>query len=106
MTREFHSYAAPVSAPHESPEFEAMAAALVAHDPEALVLPFCMSGGTDAKAFSSIGIDCYGFGPGSTPPGFSYWDYVHGVDEHVLIESLAFGVQVLDTYLRGGGSAS
>jgi hypothetical protein len=25
---------------------------------------------------------------------------VHGVDEHVLVDSLAFGVGVLDTYLR------
>jgi acetylornithine deacetylase/succinyl-diaminopimelate desuccinylase-like protein len=78
----------------------AMAAAIASHDPDALVLPFCMSGGTDAKAFSSIGIACYGFAPGTAPPGFTHWDYVHGVDEHVLVDSLAFGVRVLDTYLR------
>ncbi len=65
-----------------------MAAAVTSHDPAALVLPFCMSGGTDAKDFSSIGIACYGFAPGTTPPGFAHWDYVHGVDEHVLVESL------------------
>jgi acetylornithine deacetylase/succinyl-diaminopimelate desuccinylase-like protein len=58
-----------------------------------------MSGGTDAKLFAPLGIDCYGFTPGRTPPGFNSWQYVHGVDEHVLLDSLAFGVQVLSTYL-------
>jgi acetylornithine deacetylase/succinyl-diaminopimelate desuccinylase-like protein len=77
-----------------------MAAAITSHDPDALVLPFCMSGGTDAKAFTSLGIACYGFAPGTTPPGFAHWEYVHGVDERVLIDSLEFGVRVLDTYLR------
>lgn len=100
VTREFASFSSPVSAPHDTAEFATMTAAITAHDPEALVLPFCMSGGTDAKAFSGLGIDCYGFAPGRTPPGFSYWDYVHGVGEHVLIDSLAFGVDVLDHYLR------
>jgi acetylornithine deacetylase/succinyl-diaminopimelate desuccinylase-like protein len=100
ITREFASFSAPVSASHETADFAAMAAAVTAHDPDALVLPFCMAGGTDAKAFSSIGIACYGFSPGTSPAGFSYSDYVHGVDEHVLVDSLAFGVRVLDTYLR------
>jgi acetylornithine deacetylase/succinyl-diaminopimelate desuccinylase-like protein len=100
ITREFASFSAPVSASPDTADFAAMAAAIATHDPDALVLPFCMSGGTDAKAFSSIGIACYGFAPGTTPPGFAYWDYVHGVDERVLIESLEFGVRVLDTYLR------
>jgi acetylornithine deacetylase/succinyl-diaminopimelate desuccinylase-like protein len=100
VTREFASYAAPVAASHSTPEFAAMAAALRAHDPDALVLPFCMAGGTDAKAFSGLGIACYGFAPGTTPPGFAHSDYVHGVDERVLVESLAFGVRVLDRFLR------
>ena len=77
-----------------------MASALREHDPQALVLPFCMSGGTDAKAFTPLGIACYGFAPGSAPPGFSYGEYVHGVDEHIPIETLTFGVKVLDTFLR------
>jgi len=95
-----HDFSAPVSADHTAPEFAAMAAAVRAHDPEALVLPYCMSGGTDAKAFDRLGIPGYGFVPGTTPPDFALWDYVHGVDERVLTGSLAFGVQVLASYLR------
>ncbi|MFD3571155.1 M20/M25/M40 family metallo-hydrolase [Streptomyces sp. NPDC058667] len=100
VTRSFHNYAAPVAADHTAPEFEMMAAALRRSDPEALVLPFIMSGGTDAKAFSRLGIQCYGFGPGLTPAGFDAWTYVHGVDEQVLVSSLEFGVRVMDDYLR------
>jgi len=89
----------PVSADHRAPDFAAMAAALRAYDPEALVLPYCMTGGTDAKAFARIGIPGYGFVPGQAPEGFDSWNYVHGVDEHIPIDSLAFGAAVLTTYL-------
>jgi len=92
-------YNAPVSADFTAPDFTAMADALRAHDPEALVLPFCMTGGTDAKSFAKLGIPGFGFVPGRTPAGFDAWQYVHGVDEHVLTDSLAFGVSVLTTYL-------
>ncbi|WP_228564235.1 M20/M25/M40 family metallo-hydrolase [Catenulispora rubra] len=89
----------PVSADFTAPDFTAMAAALRAFDPEAIVLPFCMTGGTDAKAFARIGIPGFGFVPGHTPAGFDAWRYVHGIDEHVLTDSLAFGAGVLATYL-------
>ena len=100
VTRSFDSYAAPVGSSHESAEFALMAQAIRAHDADALVLPFCMGGGTDAKAFSRLGIDCYGFAPGRLAPDFPTHLYVHGVDEHVPVDSLHFGVRVLDTYLR------
>lgn len=77
-----------------------MADAIRVHDPAALVLPFCMGGGTDAKAFSAIGIECYGFAPSRLPSGFPTNRYVHGVDEQVPVDSLEFGVRVLDTYVR------
>ncbi|WP_405914939.1 M20/M25/M40 family metallo-hydrolase [Streptomyces sp. NBC_00728] len=102
VSRSFHSFAAPVFADHTSAEFAEMAAALRRADPQALVLPFIMSGGTDAKAFARLGIQCYGFGPGLTPPGFDVWRYVHGVDEQVLVSSLEFGVRVLEDFLRTG----
>ncbi|MEY9845470.1 acetylornithine deacetylase/succinyl-diaminopimelate desuccinylase-like protein [Streptacidiphilus sp. BW17] len=92
-------FRAPVSADHTAPDFAAMAAALRAHDPEALVLPYCMTGGTDAKAFAALGIPGFGFVPGRTPADFDAWQYVHGVDEHVLTDSLAFGARVLTSYL-------
>jgi len=42
---------------------EAMVATLVRHDPEAQVIPYLLSGGTDNKALSELGITGYGFAP-------------------------------------------
>ncbi|HEY8300812.1 MAG TPA: M20/M25/M40 family metallo-hydrolase [Jatrophihabitans sp.] len=100
ITREFVSFTQPVGTTHESAEFAAIASAIRAHDPDAVVLPYCLGGGTDAKAFTSIGINCYGFAPGVFPHGFAAGDYVHGIDERVPILSLHAGVRMVDAYLR------
>lgn len=82
-----------------SPWFDAMAAALRAEDPDALVVPYCLGGGTDAKAFSQLGMECFGFAPLLLPDGFDYRSMAHGVDERVPVEGLRFGVEVLDRFL-------
>jgi acetylornithine deacetylase/succinyl-diaminopimelate desuccinylase-like protein len=92
-----------VSAPLDSPWFAAMAAALVAEDPAAVVLPYCLGGGTDAKAFASLGMACYGFAPVRVPLDPAVYDYramAHGVDERVPVDGLRFGARVLDRFLR------
>jgi acetylornithine deacetylase/succinyl-diaminopimelate desuccinylase-like protein len=76
-----------------------MSDALTAFDPEGIVVPFCMGGGTDAKAFAPLGIDCYGFAPLYLPEGFNHQLMAHGVDERVPVEGLRFGVNVLDRFL-------
>jgi acetylornithine deacetylase/succinyl-diaminopimelate desuccinylase-like protein len=92
----------PVQAPIDSPWFAAMADALRAGDPDAVVVPYCLGGGTDAKAFSALGIPCYAFAPlGSAPDGDGY-DHramAHAVDERVPISGLEFGARVLDRFL-------
>ena len=95
VEREFVAHQSPVQAPVESPWFDAMAAALRSEDPDAVVVPYCMGGGTDAKAFSPLGIDCYGFAPLWLPEGFPYRAMAHGVDERVPLEGLRFGTRVL-----------
>ncbi|GAA1285169.1 M20/M25/M40 family metallo-hydrolase [Saccharothrix xinjiangensis] len=99
VRREFLNHQPPVQAPVDSPAFDAMAAALRAEDPEAVVVPYCMGGGTDAKAFSKLGIDCYGFAPLFLPEGFDYRAMTHGVDERVPVEGLRFGARVLDRFM-------
>ncbi|MFC4561605.1 M20/M25/M40 family metallo-hydrolase [Nocardiopsis mangrovi] len=86
-------------APVQSPTFAAMRAALLAHDPEAHVVPVCMSGGTDAKQFSELGIVGYGFSPLRLPPSLDYAALFHGVDERVPVDALRFGLRVLDRFL-------
>jgi acetylornithine deacetylase/succinyl-diaminopimelate desuccinylase-like protein len=88
-----------LAAPIDSPWFSAMAAAITAHDPSGVVVPFCMGGGTDAKSFHTLGIPCYGFTPLSADPEGRDGAGMHGVDERVPIASLIGGVAILDTFL-------
>ena len=77
----------------------AMAQALAAEDPEGRMIPYCLSGGTDAKSFSRLGIRCFGFTPLRLPPELDFAGMFHGVDERVPVEALRFGVRVLDNFL-------
>jgi acetylornithine deacetylase/succinyl-diaminopimelate desuccinylase-like protein len=79
---------------------QAMAAALRAEDPGARIVPYMMSGGTDAKAFSTLGIRCFGFAPLKLPADLNFSSLFHGVDERVPVEGLRFGVRVLDRFLK------
>jgi acetylornithine deacetylase/succinyl-diaminopimelate desuccinylase-like protein len=79
---------------------DAAVATLRAHDPEAVVLPYMLSGGTDNKALSRLGITGYGFAPLRLPEDVDFPAMFHGVDERVPLESLVFGRQVLEDLFR------
>ncbi|MGX1851872.1 M20/M25/M40 family metallo-hydrolase [Streptomyces sp. NPDC055299] len=97
---EYHHREVALQAPVDSPAFAAMRTAIERFDPDGHVVPYCMSGGTDAKQFSRLGITGYGFSPLKLPEGFDYQALFHGVDERVPVEGLHFGVRVLDHFLR------
>jgi acetylornithine deacetylase/succinyl-diaminopimelate desuccinylase-like protein len=78
----------------------AMADALRAEDPGARAVPYMLSGGTDAKAFATLGIRCFGFAPLRLPPDLNFAALFHGIDERVPVDGLTFGVRVLDRFLR------
>jgi acetylornithine deacetylase/succinyl-diaminopimelate desuccinylase-like protein len=86
--------------PFEGDLVDAMVAALRAEDPEGVVLPYCLSGGTDNKNFSEAGVVGYGFAPLRLPPELDFSGMFHGVDERVPVESLRFGVRTLSRFLR------
>ena len=87
----------------ESPEsgslVDAMSAALLAEDPGAAVLPYCLSGGTDNKQLAQLGITGYGFVPLRLPADLEFAPMFHGIDERVPLESLRFGARVLRRFL-------
>jgi acetylornithine deacetylase/succinyl-diaminopimelate desuccinylase-like protein len=58
-----------------------------------------LSGGTDLKAFSRLGIRGFGFAPLKLPADLDFSGMFHGVDERVPMDSLKFGVRVLDRFL-------
>ncbi|MET8220286.1 M20/M25/M40 family metallo-hydrolase [Streptomyces hirsutus] len=97
---EFHHREPALQSPVDSTTFARMRAAVQEFAPEGHPVPYCMSGGTDAKQFSRLGITGYGFAPLKLPEGFDYQALFHGVDERVPVEALHFGVRVLDRFLR------
>jgi acetylornithine deacetylase/succinyl-diaminopimelate desuccinylase-like protein len=79
---------------------EAMVQALMAEDPDAIAVPYMMSGGTDNKALSELGIIGYGFGPLKLPPELDFFSLFHGVDERVPIDGLKAGVHMMERFLK------
>ena len=57
------------------------------------------SGGTDANAFATLGIRCFGFAPLKLPPDLDFSALFHGVDERVPVDALHFGTRVLEHFL-------
>ena len=80
---------------------DAMTASLLAEDPDALVAPYLMSGGTDAKHWNKLGIRCFGFAPLRLPADLDFTALFHGVDERVPTDALEFGARVFDRFLDG-----
>jgi len=86
--------------PFEGDLVDAMCAALIKHDGDGIPVPFTMSGGTDNKALSKIGIIGYGFSPLKLDPELDFMALFHGVDERVPVDGLRFGVNVLKDFLE------
>ncbi|TAL45638.1 MAG: M20/M25/M40 family metallo-hydrolase [Salinibacterium sp.] len=85
--------------PFEGRLVEAMTAALRAHDADAPVLPYLLSGGTDNKSLARLGITGYGFAPLQLPANLDFPAMFHGVDERVPLDALVFGRRVLTDLL-------
>ncbi|GAA4077909.1 M20/M25/M40 family metallo-hydrolase [Actinomadura miaoliensis] len=93
----YHDWA--LETAYEGALVAAMENALTSQDPGALPVPYCLSGGTDAKAFARLGMRCFGFAPLRLPPDLDFSGMFHGVDERVPVDGLRFGVRVLDHFL-------
>ena len=76
-----------------------MKQALLREDPEAAVLPYCLSGGTDNKALGRLGISGYGFAPLRLPADLDFAPMFHGIDERVPVAALEFGTRVLQRFI-------
>ena len=83
----------------DAPIVGAMAKALRARDPGAMMLPYLLSGGTDNKALALLGIAGYGFAPLRLPADLDFPSLFHGVDERVPLDALDFGHRVLTDFL-------
>ncbi|CRK57093.1 FIG016551: Putative peptidase [Alloactinosynnema sp. L-07] len=100
VEREWIASLPPVETTFDGALVEAMSASIVAEDPGARAIPYMLSGGTDAKAFHTLGIRCFGFAPLKLPADLDFSALFHGVDERVPVDALQFGTRVLDRFLR------
>ena len=94
----------PLEAPVDGALVDVMHAAIGQVDPGAVCVPYCMTGGTDAKQFARLGMNCYGFTPLVLPPGYDYYANFHGTDEHVPVAALEAAVVATDWVLRTSAS--
>jgi acetylornithine deacetylase/succinyl-diaminopimelate desuccinylase-like protein len=96
---EYVSKQQPWETPYDGDLVDAMGRSILAEDPDAIVAPYLMSGGTDAKHFNRLGLRSYGFAPLRLPDDLDFTALFHGVDERVPVDALEFGARVFDRFL-------
>jgi acetylornithine deacetylase/succinyl-diaminopimelate desuccinylase-like protein len=96
---EYVSKQPPWEMPYDGDLVAAMGRSILAEDPGALVAPYLMSGGTDAKHFIKLGMRSYGFTPLRLPDDLDFTALFHGIDERVPVDALEFGARVFDRFL-------
>ncbi len=84
--------------------FNTLAGIIKEVDPEGVPCPLLLSGVTDGRFFSRLGIQTYGFLPMSLPEDFNFMEMVHGIDERIPVEALEFGARAIHQALQRFGS--
>lgn len=75
--------------------FPLLASILKEFDQKAIPVPFLIGGATDARYFSKLGIQTYGFTPMILPQGMDFSKLVHAANERIPVEALEFGVNTI-----------
>ena len=72
-------------------------------DPEGIPIPLLLSGVTDGRFFSQIGIQTYGYLPMTLPEDFNFANVIHAADERVPAAAIEFGARAIYTALSRFG---
>ena len=83
--------------------FETLSGILREADPGGIPIPLLLSGVTDARNFTKLGIQTYGFQPMTLPPDFNFAQTVHAADERIPVDAVNFGAQAIYTLLQRFG---
>jgi acetylornithine deacetylase/succinyl-diaminopimelate desuccinylase-like protein len=75
--------------------FKTLGDILLQHDPEGIPVPMLIGGVTDARFFSRVGIQTYGYLPMNLPPDFDFSSTIHAADERIPVEAVAFGADAI-----------
>jgi acetylornithine deacetylase/succinyl-diaminopimelate desuccinylase-like protein len=74
-------------------------------DPSAVSVPLLLPGSTDARFFSTLGIQTYGFTPMNLSADFDFFSTIHGADERIPVAALEFGTEAIYRLIGGYGEA-
>jgi acetylornithine deacetylase/succinyl-diaminopimelate desuccinylase-like protein len=80
--------------------FETLAASLRQLDPPSIPVPYVNPAVTDARFFSLLGIQTYGFTPLQLPQDFSFIYTIHAADERVPVAAVEFGTRAVYSVLQ------
>ena len=80
--------------------FTTLAGILQRVEPDSIPVPYIIGFTTDARHFSRLGIQTYGFTPMNLPEDFSFFETIHGVDERIPVEAMDFGTNALYNLLE------
>ncbi|MFB6220061.1 MAG: M20/M25/M40 family metallo-hydrolase [Halolamina sp.] len=83
--------------------FDLLADAIEQRHPDAVPVPFMLTGATDGRFFEDLGIQPYGYTPLKLPESFEFMSLVHAADERVPEEAVEFGAATLTDVLRRYG---
>ncbi|MEV7597688.1 M20/M25/M40 family metallo-hydrolase [Kitasatospora sp. NPDC089797] len=79
--------------------YDRLAAVLRAMDPNGVPLPVVTTASTDARVFSQLGIQCFGWLPLRHGPDTVYRDRLHCPDERIAVSALEFGADCFHALL-------
>lgn len=83
--------------------FGTLSSILQESDPDGLALPLLLPSTTDAKFFSRLGIQTYGFTPMVLPENFNFTRTIHSADERIPVEAMDFGSEAIFKVLQRYG---
>ena len=80
--------------------FGMLASVIEEADPGSVVIPALIPGTTDARFFSRLGIQTYGFLPMNLPREADFTAMFHAGNERIPVEALEFGTRAIQTAIR------
>jgi acetylornithine deacetylase/succinyl-diaminopimelate desuccinylase-like protein len=75
--------------------FDTLAGVLRESDPDGIPIPLLLSGVTDGRFFSTLGIQTYGFLPMTLPEDFKFASVIHTANERVPAAAIEFGTNAV-----------
>jgi len=84
--------------------FDTLADIVRQADPDGIPMPLLLVATTDARLFSRLAIQTYGFLPMNLPEEFNFLRLIHAADERIPVESLDFGTDAIYKALQRFGN--